>query len=1805
MKEFLGRLKEKGLISSPKRVLSVLGYVGLGLVALFLLHTGIRYMRYGGKIPITVSSFSPTGEVTSRTNFTLEFSSDVIDKEKVNTILPPKDTPIRFSPEISGRFKWLSTKKLRFFTETDLQGATQWTVKVLPEVCTRKNRYLKGEKEFSFYTERLKILQSAPRFVYKRTQEIEARIEWNLEFNQPVSQDSLKENLLLYYDEKPGKKPISFTLYPNEPSKVIKLISDPIKRGKDEKSIKLRVEKGLRTTVGSLGLTDDFICELKVEPNLKVYEVYSQQNERECWIRIELSSPVDREIAKEHIKLEPSLDFRIEQDYRYLSLKGCFKPGEVYQVNIGEGLPGEDGTFLQKDFSTSVRIEDLAPSLSFKHKGIFLCRKGAMNIGIESVNIKRFNLKAEKIFANNLVYLLSNYGLDYWNTPYNLGKTVYEKEVTIEAEKNQIVITTLNLSELVNKRQGIFRVSIGVDSEDYWEHDVQHVMVTDIGLAAKLSQDDLLVWANSLKNLSALSGVQISIVSRDNQTLATGQTDENGILIIKDLKSKIEDFEPYIITASLGDDLSYLKFEDCRLPASSFDIGGRPYLTSGYEAYLYPDRGVFRPNDKANITSIIRGKGLSLAEEFPIKLQILDPTNRIFKEFNQKSKADMIEFSFEIPDYAKTGEYIAKLLVAETEIGRCDFSVEDFIPDRIKVSLVTDKASYSVGENMLIDVSGICLFGPPAAGRKVTAECQIKANPFFAQKFPGFTFGDIDKGFSEIRLDLGEDRCDDQGKHRFNLSIPKDIYPPASLKGIISTTVTEPGGRAVSGYTSVDIHPYPFYIGLKPLVEGYADIGKKYEVDYVVLNTKGEKVSPKVLSASFYRIVWQCILKKDNDGYYRYVSERSEQLIKSFNFSPEEVKRIGFVPNDYGEYKIVVSDPQNKAASSVRFYACGWGYAPWSMANPDRIEINTEKNSYPVGGIARVQIKAPFPGKMLLTIEREKVFSQRILVLKENTATIEIPVEEQYKPNVYITATIIRSIDSKDTHSPMRAFGITPLTVDCTAKKLSVEILSPKVIRPKNKLNLTINVKGGGGALLTVACVDEGILQLTDFQEPDPFNFFYGKKMLGVSSYDIYSFILPEVQGENKGKSSGDYIEKVRKKHLTPVSVKRVKPVSLWSGIIKLDSAGKARLSFDIPQFQGRLRIMAVVAKGSAFGSGRTDVTVRDPIVLTSTLPRFLAGGDKFTMPVSVFNGCGKAGEFTVSLKVSGPVEIIGEAKKRMSIPKNKEKETSFELRAKDGLGKVEFKLFAQGLGQTTEDVTELPIRPSVPAITKSGNLVVTPESGAEFELPGGWIDGTCEAKIIASSFPAVRFSGGLQYLLRYPHGCIEQTTSKVFPLLYFDELAKMAEPELFKKNSSGYYIGEGIAKLESMQLDSGAFSYWPGGGYVCEWGSIYASHFLVEAREAGYKVSDSVYKKMIGSLKEVVKRQADNNYNLEQQVYACYVLSLADEVPKGVIQYLKESRLKELSCYSQFQLAGCFGLSGDLKEAMSLLPTQIHPQTMERDTGGNFNSSIRANAIILDILAQLFPDNPGIPVLTKELVDSAKAGRWYTTQENAFAFLALGKVFKQQAEAKFTGELLVDGKIYKKFTQEKMTISDKRLAGKKLKARIQGKGNCYLYWQVYGVPKSNDVDESDKGIRVRRVFLDNTGKPISYQEMKQGELIVGKITMEALSKGLENVIVCDMLPAGLEIENPRLESRANIPWIADQGWQADYMDIRDDRLLLYTSLPRGEARTFYYGLRAVTVGEFSLPSIVAECMYDPTYISTAGSGQVKVLPMK
>ncbi|MDD9974238.1 MAG: hypothetical protein OXU27_09540, partial [Candidatus Poribacteria bacterium] len=907
-----------------------------------------------------------------------------------------------------------------------------------------------------------------------------------------------------------------------------------------------------------------------------------------------------------------------------------------------------------------------------------------------------------------------------------------------------------------------------------------------------------------------------------------------------------------------------------------------------------------------------------------------------------------------------------------------------------------------------------------------------------------------------------------------------------------------------------------------------------------------------------------------------------------------------------------------------------------------------------------------------------------------------------YRPNVYLSATLTRSIPTEAAASgeqsplPARAFGIIPLKIDETRRRLSVEmsleqtddtgrkkkisLFNPKgdaasadsslqvsesennevTVRPNSEVTIAFEVHGRRSWQkydVCIAAVDEGILTLTDFRTPNPHDYFYRQRGLKTRSFDLYSGILPEIAAVTDNSSTGGdgaMRQAGRQKRLNTGSIRRVKPVSLWSGFVRTDGNGRGTVQFKIPQFNGTLRLMAVAFTGGDYGASEAYLTVREPIVLTPTFPRFLAGGDKIRVPVTLFNGTGEDGEFNVQLQAAGDVQLLSTSSESSVLnPQSSVKEGSvtatrnpltdnqqlktenslsidksveagveaqvfFDILVHDAIGEADFNLSAQGNTETTQLEVKIPLRSVAPPVTKTGQGVVRAGEPVDFILPANLIPDSSEFSLTLSPFPSIKFADSLRYLVRYPHGCLEQTTGKVFPLLYFSDLARSVEPMLAAENSVDYYITSGIIKIESMLKSNNRFTYWPGGTYVNPWSSIYASHFLVEARKAGYEVADRVYEAML----EGLRAQAKFSPNMENEnegkkirreislaTYAAYVLAAAGQPDRGTMHYLKNRGLSGLSDYSHFQLAGAFALSGELETALSMLPVSVSlpvngngKGTEQRETGGTFDSPIRAQAIMLDVLAEVNANHPSVPMLVKNLSEAASEGnRWATTQENAFAFLALGKILKKQMDRNYTGTLKLNGEHFADFDATETRYTDEAWDGTRIQLSVEGEGSCYYYWSAFGIQRDSFIEEYERELQVSRRYFNKDGEGLTGTFV-HGDLIVAEITVKALTANLENVVIVDMLPTGFEIENPRLESRAGIPWLKSQDFKPDYLDIRDDRLIFFGTFPRQRERKFYYALRAVTQGEFTLPPIVAEAMYDPTKSAVKGSMRIEVV---
>ena len=1761
---------------------------------------------------VKISEFSPVGEVQQSTNFTIVFSKEVVEDSLVNVWLD--QAPISFNPAIPGKFQWIDHSKIRFYPDVQLQPSTQYSAEISPRLVSPFGFSLSGDRIFKFSTAQFRVNSASLNFEFSPAKDHEAKLLATIEFNYDVAPAEVIKFISIQYKD---AGLIPFKLITTAPGRIVELEAEGVKRGEQEKEIFLKIAEGLKPIGGNVGLAGEFVKPITMpkQQDLKVERLSPKREAPKDWsIQIQFNMPVDLQSAGQFINIEPTVKYKITSSHHYISLRGDFQLGTTYQVVIRKGLRAVDGSELKRDFSSAVtfRAENIPPQLDFVGDGFYITKSGNLNIGLSTINLDKAIIEIDKVYVNNLIYLLNPNDLSgnqryYWYDIQSLGTRVHESEITIQKIPNEEIVTPINIQDyLKDERMGIFNITAR-QTDRRWNQASKWVLATDMGIVAKKAGKDLWIWVNSLTKLTPVPNAEVKLISRNNQMLMNKQTNAEGIVVFESYAQNDKDLIPFLITVSAGNDFCFLELTRRQIATSDFEIGGAAFLEHGYEAFLYNERGVYRPGETAHLAGIVRGENMTVPTPFPVLFRVKGPDERILEEKRATlNEQGGVEFSISIPNYAKTGKYNAMLLIGEKEeLGRTSFNVEEFIPDRMKVTLATDKDEFTPGETINIDVEAMTLFGPPASDRRVQADIEIESFTFSPAKWKSFTFVDEKKSFEKIRADLGDQVLDSNGKFRYTYVLPKKFDVPSALRGILSSTVLEPGGRGVSAYRSVIIHPYQAYVGLRKAKQGYAEPNQRTDIEFIVLNPAEQPVADRKVEITFYRIYWHSILKKvDAHGQYRYVSEEVEDQVDQFTVtSGSNIGSFAVTPGDYGRYRVVAKDIASGASASIWFYASGWGYAPWAMDNPDRIELDLDKEKYQPGEKAKVQVRAPFAGKLLLTIEREKILSQRVVTLSENTATLEIPITEQFKPNAFISAHLIRSTESLERDTPVRAFGVVPLMVDNSANKLNVELSAPDEIRPNSKLTVDFKVSGqsAGTPFVTIAAVDEGILQLTDFQSPDAHGYFFGKKRLAVETHDIYGVVLPEIKASSSS-ASGD-VEAARRRLITPVSVTRVKPVAFWTGLVKTDGRGRGKVSFDLPQFNGTIRLMAVAFAGNKFGNQEKKFFVREPIVLSPTFPRFVASGDAFVVPVSVYNGTGSNNNFEVKLTAKGPIQITDEATKTVQVEKGKEGQVYFQLKADETMGKLEFNLSAKGGGEQSKMSVDVPLRPPVPFITLSGRGSVLEGKPVTFTFPSDWIAGTTDFSLTISAFPAVRFTNSLQYLLSYPHGCIEQTTSKLFPLLYFNDLAKTVEPELFQTKSVDYFLAEGISKLESMQNESGAFSYWPEGDYINNWSSIYAAHFLVEARKAGYAVSDRVYNRMITALRSQVRSyRGDDAYSFQAAVYACYVLALAGKPEKSTMNYIKNSALDNLQDYSQYQLAGAYALAGDRQTARTLLPKTVTPTKKEdRETGRNFNSSIRSRAIMLEVLAEFDENNPAIPVLVEELNKSADNGRWYTTQENAFAFLALGKIMKKQSQGKFTGTAAIDGKLYTKFDMQSQQFSDKDWSGKKVTIEIKGEGTCYYSWRADGIPSKLSIDEYDNDLMVRRHYLNEQGIPVDYSSFKQGDMVIAKITVKALTQSLDNVAIVDMLPAGFEIENPRLQSRKGVDWIQNNAFQPMYMDIRDDRMILYGDFEYGREETFYYGIRAVTEGTFILPPIRAEAMYAPMKASVASSGKIVI----
>ena len=1819
------------------------GFIAFLTTPLFLL---IIFSACNRRV-VSLESTNARDEVPQLGNLIFRFDQPLVK----DSILDQWDSTqyVSFEPKIPGRFRWEHPDELVFSPSQPLAPATTFKATLKSDIL-QYSPYgrIKGGDDLVFHTPDLHLDNANATWILQEENSTAAVPQVGLQFNYPVNPNALKDKLKILVDG----QPVNYTLLTLSASDRIELRLVDLKMEDKTLQAKITIDKGLLPEGGANGMKDNIEQTASIPSPyvLTIGEVTTDHDGTTGSIHVLTSQQVVPGGLMAALSFSPAVKFTVEPaEDGFIIKSDGFDQDKSYALTVAKGLRGRIGGILHEEYSTNITFGELAPSISFSNnKGVYLSGKGAQNIEVKIINVPRVEVIVSKVYENNLL-AASSYGYtpqvsstgagarvpddeggdeeggDYsygGHEDINFGDVIYQQEVDTRTLPKSGGggghLLNLNIADKLPEFRGIYHVMIR-SVKNYWVKDKRFVSLSDIGLIAREGHDKMLVFANSIKTATPLAGINVLAYGNNNQLLGMGSTGADGVAEIAYTRKDLAGFKPAMIIAKTADDFNYLPFGTTRVNTSRFDVGGRRNNATGLDAFVYPERDIYRPGEKVNFAVILRDHQWKSPGELPIQLKFLLPNGKEMKTFrktlNSQGAADG---SIDIPESAITGSYSLEVYTSnDVLLASQPFRIEEFVPDRIKVTAKLDKPVLEAGDVSHLNIHAVNFFGPPAANRNYECEIQIRQVDFEAKNYPAFDFSLSTENSTAFDKTVREGKTDEKGDAVEKYEVPGIFKNIGLLKGLFYATVFDETGRPVSRSTSVDIFTQKVFFGVSYDGFYYYRLNSPVQFPIIALDRNQKLLSGTTAKVQVIKHEYRTVLAKSG-SYFRYESQKEDRQVASGTITVSgEDTRYSFTPRSPGDYELRVSIPGANTYVSRSFYSYGvWGgdNNSFEVDNEGHIDISLDKSSYYTGENVKALFKTPFSGRMLVTLETDKVVSyQYVDVGEKRNVSLDLPLNADEIPNVYITATLFKPHEVSDIPLTV-AHGYQSVRVEARDRKIPVEITAQASVRSHTHQKVT--VKAAPGSLVTLAAVDNGVLQITDFQTPDPYAHFYTKRALEVSGYDLYPLLFPELRSSLS--STGGDQETESKKRVNPMPAKRIKIVSYWSGVTQADGSGIAEFEFDIPQFSGQVRLMAVACKNESFGSKETAMTVADPIVLSSALPRFMSPGDTVTMPVTITNTTSGAANANAHLKLAGPIRILGDEQQTVSVAANSEGRAQFQLVASPSIGIGKVSVDVAGLGEHFTDETEIGIRPSAPLQKMTGSGSVTGGSTQTVAFDNkDFIPSSIGYRMIVSRSPAAELGKYLSWLVEYPFGCTEQTVSTAFPQLYYGDLADLVQRtnvNTVQRISANSNILEAIRKIKMRQLYNGGVTLWDNEDTENWWTTVYAAHFLLEAQKAGFDIDKSLIGTMLGYINMRLKSHETVNYYFnrdqtkrivpKEMIYGLYVLALAGQPNVSAMNYYKASP-SQMSLDCKYLLAAAYALAGDKKSFQEFLPASFAGEESVAQTGGSFYSDIRDESLALDVLVEVDPSNAQIPVMARHVMDKLKGRTWLSTQELTFSFLALGKMARQAAGETIAADVKVDGRTVGSMEANSIKLTSKELKGSGASApRVEivtrGTGRLYYYWESEGISASGAYKEEDNYLKVRKRFYDRYGRAISGNTFKQNDLIIVQLTLErSFSTDVDNIVITDMLPAGFEIENPRTKDIPGMDWIKSED-SPTALDVRDDRINVFVDL-HSMRQTYYYAVRAVSPGVYHMGPVSADAMYNGEYHSYNGAGTVKV----
>lgn len=1533
-------------------------------------------------------------------------------------------------------------------------------------------------------------------------------------------------------------------------------------------------------------------------------------------------------------------------------------------LEVFEGIESQYGKKMDSNYTEKITFGQIKPSVRFIKNGTILPSSNNLKLNFEAVNLSAVDVKVYKIYKNNILQFLQYNQLNGSQNLKKVAQPI--AKTTLKLNENGLINPSrwntfaLDLSKIITPEPGaIYRVEFvykkkyslykcetsepdqnDEDEDEVDENDVNYsgnsyddydydyesydwresedpctgsyyynakigtnILATDLGVIAKRGENKSYLFAvNNIVTTEPVSNARVDLYTYQQQKIATAATSSEGIASFQ-----LDKFA-YFAIVTLGDQSTYVKLDDgLSLSVSNFDVAGET-LQKGLKGYIYGERGVWRPGDNLYLSFILNDESNKLPKSHPIKFRLNDPNGKTTYQTIQKTN-ELNHYSFVVPTSAEapTGNWEAMISVGGAKFYK-SIKIETIKPNRLKIknnfSRKTLSSSYPNTSNLEVT----WLHGAIAKNLNVEMQAKFSQQTTTFKGYDKFTFDDLVRKFSTEEINVFSGKLNENGKATVNIEPKLQGQAPGMLRASFITKVYEEGGDFSTDVISTTYSPYKTYVGVKaPELNKYNMLetraNNRFEV--VTVDENGRPKAVRNLEVRIYKVDWRWWWDSSSDNLSNYNSSNSTTAYKTTIIDTDSNGKGSFqftlTDEEWGRYMIRVSDQDNGHATALTVNI-DWPIWSGKTRNRDASTANmlvfsTDKKNYAVGEKAQISFPSSEGGRALISIENgSRVVHTLWAKTKQGETKVEIPITAAMAPNVYFNITLLQPHASTKNDSPIRMYGIVPIEVVDKNTILAPTLSMPDVLKPEQTFTVKVGEKTDKEMTYTIAVVDEGLLDLTRFKTPNAWDSFYVREALGVKTWDIYDDVIGAYGGKiNQIFSIGGDQDlgggKAKKAN-------RFKPVVLYYGPFKLEKGQTKSHELKLPKYIGSVRTMVVAgdANTSAYGSVEKATPVRSPLMVLASLPRKISPSEKVTIPVTVFATESKIKNVSIQIKTSAGLKVMGSAVQRLTFAQPDEKMAYFNLvvGAATGIAKVQV-IATSGSEKSVYDV-EIDMTNPNPVTSTYTDVILPPNSTKTIAWQTFGVSGSNKARLEVSSMPTINLNGRLQFLIQYPHGCVEQTTSSVFPQLFLNDVVDLdaTRKGLIQKN-----ITAGIARLGSFQLSNGGLLYWQGNTIADDWGTSYAGHFLIEAEKKGYVLPINFKSKWISyQQKEAKQWRFEPKYGNDMaQAYRLYTLALAGNADLSSMNRLRET--KGISNESKLRLAATYVLAGQKAAGQNLLlRTSVDNESSDYNYY-YYGSSERNRAMALETMLLLDQKQKAFTMASK-LAKEMSNNQWMSTQTTAYCLYAMSKFAASNGPKGINIQFSKSGKSETINTQK--TIADRSLVVQTGSNSITLKNNknntIYVRVLNTGILPIGQENVVQSDVAAAIVFKNRKGSVINVSKINQGTEFIAEVTVKnQRNESIENVALTQILPSGFEIVNTRFtdygDATNNI---------ADYIDIRDDRTNFYFGMKSRETKVFRILLNASYLGNYYLPGLQCEAMYDNTFLARTKGFWVEVV---